>query len=111
MPPPVTKEQVRQKTLWFSILTSVIGLIGIGVVVMLMWSWRRYNLRLRRNARRDQDMPDIWRAAGQRLAAKMSPYPRPSDDAADSFGEPDEFGEPDDTDEYDDDDGEEPAGR
>jgi hypothetical protein len=60
------------------ILILLIGLLGIILILWLLRAWKRHQDRLlRREPRVPDDMPDMWRAGGERLTAKLSPYPRP----------------------------------
>jgi len=88
----------------------VIGLallVGLFMISWLMRTWRRHTDRLNRAADRDATMPDIWKESGDRLLAKMSPYPRGSggsdahldhdfDDDPPTDDSPDEFDDDDD---------------
>ena len=62
-------------------------LVGLVIVLLLLRTWRRYNLRLNRPPPKHQPMADIWHAAAERLT-----------ETDQSEAEPDEP-EPDDTDE------------
>ena len=83
-------DHVPHQALWLIVLILVLGLLGIVMVVLLMWSWRRHNARLRRSRQPGTTPPDAWRIAAERLtsgpeappdgASPLWPPDRPSPD-------------------------------
>ena len=49
------------------VLMALACLVGLVVIMMLLRSWRRYNRRLDRPKPEHGPMPDVWRAAAERL--------------------------------------------
>ncbi len=80
----------RRELLWLIFFVTAAGLTLIIIVMLLLRVWRRSVARLQ-NERKKQlaAIPDIWKEGGNRLIAKMSPFPKadPSDAAVD---DPDE---------------------
>lgn len=64
-------DNVKPRILAAVLLTSLLGLIGIVMIILLLRSWRRYNDRLRAE-RSVTDSNDIWSTAAQRMAAASS---------------------------------------
>jgi hypothetical protein len=48
-------------------LITLLGLIGVMLVLLLGWTWRRFNARLQAPPPKPTRMPDIWQAGGIRL--------------------------------------------
>ncbi len=79
--PRLTDEQ-KQHLIWLILFVFVAGATLIVVVVLMMRVWRRSLARL--SAQRRQlaaSIPDIWKAGGDRLIARMSPFPKADDSA------------------------------
>ncbi len=77
----LTAEQ-KQQLVWLILFVLAAGLSLIVIVILMMRVWRRNLARLAAE-RRDlaATIPDIWKAGGDRLIAKMSPFPKADDSA------------------------------
>lgn len=75
----------RRELIWLILFVAAAGVTLLVVVMMLMRVWRRNVLRLQKERRQlSQPLPDIWKAGGDRLIAKMSPFPKPPPRHSDS---------------------------
>lgn len=91
-----TKLSTEQKRelLWLILFVIAAGIALIVTVVLLMRSNRRQLMGLEpRQPKKPAVIPDIWKAGGDRLVARMSPFPKanPSDahlDAAEDDDSP-----------------------
>jgi hypothetical protein len=63
-------------------LTTLLGLIGIMLVLLLGWTWRRFNARQQTPPAKRTRMPDIWQAGAARLDVDKA-FPREGDEAKD----------------------------
>ena len=72
MPPDQTR-----KLLLLILFVLVVGVVLIVTVILLLRAWRRQLIRAAQQRRAARDDADIWKAGGERLIAKMSPFPRP----------------------------------
>ena len=80
------------------VLMVVACLVGLVVITMLLRAWRRYNQRLDRPRPQRGPMPDVWRAAADRLG-DPDPFDEDDDDRPDPLDEDDQ---PDPEDQIDD---------
>ncbi len=87
----LSPEQKRE-LLWLILFVIAAGVALIVTVVLLMRSNRRRLMGLEpRQPRKPAIIPDIWKAGGDRLIARMSPFPKanPSDAHLDAAEEDD----------------------
>lgn len=66
--------RTTQASAWALVsLVLTMGALGLVVIGLLFGTWRRYNARLRskRPSSARTDMPDIWKAGGERLSQQM----------------------------------------
>jgi len=71
----------KRELIWLILFVLAAGITLLVVVMLLMRAWRRNVARLQ-NERRQLSAalpPDIWKAGGDRLIARMSPFPKPAD--------------------------------
>jgi len=77
----LTPEQKRE-LMWLILFVVAAGITLLVIVMLLMRSNKRQLLKLEsRPAKKHAANPDIWKAGGDRLIARMSPFPKanPSD--------------------------------
>jgi flagellar biosynthesis/type III secretory pathway M-ring protein FliF/YscJ len=68
---PKLSKQQKKDVLWLVAFVATCGMILLLTVILLMRVLRR-RLREMEARRREDDMPDIWKAGGQRLTERMS---------------------------------------
>lgn len=93
MPP-----EKREELVWLILFVVAIGVVLLVTTMLLMRAWRRHITRVRGKEPKTPDMPDIWHTSGQRLSAKMSPFPRPDGESHDPDDEIDPFHDDDERD-------------
>jgi hypothetical protein len=75
------------------LLITLLGLMGIMLVLLLGWTWRRFNARQQAAPAPRTRMPDIWQAGGTRLKVDKD-FPRENDDSKDQDEDQDDDRKP-----------------
>lgn len=69
----------KRELLWLILFVVAAGVTLLTIVLLLLRTWRRNLDRLKEERKQLAAIPDIWKAGGDRLTAKMSPFPKADD--------------------------------